>query len=152
MSENESSKLFLKGCNCAQSVFVPYAKQFGIDENIALKLSNPLGGGVGRMRNVCGAFSAMAMIAGLKYSSSEINAENKKDIYALVQKLAKIFEEKNGSIICSKLLKLQEEAKNSPQPQVRDANYYKDRPCLGIVDSAAKIVEEYILTGKITQI
>lgn len=146
----DSASLFTDGLNCAQSVFVPFAQQLNIDEETAKKLSIALGAGVGRMRNVCGAFSALAMLAGLKFSKND-TPENKKRIYQITQKLAEIFKEKNGSIICAELLKLKEGENLSPTPQSRDAQYYKTRPCLAIVQNAAEIAKEQILSGKIAE-
>ncbi len=146
----DSASLFTDGLNCAQSVFVPFARQFNIDEETAKKLSVALGAGVGRMRNVCGAFSALAMLAGLKFSEND-TPENKKRIYQITQKLAEIFKEKNGSIICAELLKLKEGENSSPAPQSRNAQYYKTRPCLAIVQNAADIAESKILSGKIAE-
>ena len=108
-------------------------------------MSAPLGGGVGRMREVCGAFSACAMLDGLKNCTSDPSAAEKEKTYARVQKLAEIFKKRNGSIICRELLKIKEGSPISPAPDARDANYYATRPCAKIVENASEIVEKYIL-------
>ncbi len=150
--KDNSRELFLKGCNCAQSVFCPYAQNFGIDKETALRLSLPLGAGVGRMRNVCGAFSAIAMICSLKFAKGFPEESQKEEIYILTQNLAEIFKQENKSIICAELLDLAENAKISPIPQKRDDEYYATRPCLRIVESAAKIIENYILANDISRL
>ena len=143
-ASNKAGELFLKGYNCAQSVFGALAGDFGIDEASALKLSAPLGGGVGRMREVCGAFSACAMLLGLKRASAEASDERKREIYALTQKLAEDFKKRNGSIICREILGLQNGAELSPKPESRDAGYYASRPCLRVVEQAFEIIREYV--------
>ena len=85
---DRASRFFRKGYNCAQSVFAAHAEKLGLDLDTALKISAPLGGGVGRMREICGAFSACAMLAGLKFASAEASKEEKARIYEITQKLA----------------------------------------------------------------
>jgi len=143
-----SEKFFLEGYNCAQSVFCAYVEEFGISKDTALKLSSALGGGVGRMREICGAFSACAMLAGLKFSDASADAESKRKIYEFTQKLAEIFKAENGSIICRDILKLQEGAPVSATPQKRDAKYYAERPCLLVIKKASEIIEREIMDAK----
>jgi len=143
-ASNKAGELFLKGYNCAQSVFGALAGNFGIDDSAALKLSAPLGGGVGRMREVCGAFSACAMLLGLKRASAEASDERKREIYALTQKLAEDFKKRNGSIICREILGLQKGAGQEPKPESRTASYYASRPCLRVVEQAFEVIQEYI--------
>ena len=144
MAEKWASELFKCGYNCSQSVFAAHAAKFGIDTATALKLSAPLGGGVGRMREVCGAVSGMFMVAGLKYGYSDPSAKQEKaELYALVQNLAAGFKEKNGSIICKELLGVSD---TSPTPEPRTAAYYKKRPCVELVGDAAELLEN--LSGK----
>lgn len=141
--ENEFTKaqeLFLKGYNCAQSVFASNATRFGMDEETALKVSMGLGGGVGRLREVCGAFSACAMLVGLMESSTAADKKRKEAVYVFVQKLAEEFRAENGSIICRDILKLQENDKLLPKPDERDSHYYATRPCLRVVGIADKII------------
>ncbi len=138
----KAQKLFLEGYNCAQSVFAANADRFGIDKDIALKVSMGLGGGVGRLREVCGAFSACAMLVGLMETSTKADKERKEAVYVFVQKLAEDFKAQNGSIICRDLLKLQEDDKLLPKPDERNSSYYATRPCLRIVGIADKIINE----------
>lgn len=140
-SFTKAQRLFLEGYNCAQSVFAANAPRFGIAEPDALKISIGLGGGVGRLRQVCGAFSACAMLAGLAKSSTAPDRQNKEALYAFVQKLAEDFKKRNGSIICAELLQLQKDAPLPPTPDARDARYYATRPCLKIVGCADVIAQ-----------
>ena len=101
----QARHLFKEGYNCAQSVFCTFAQELGIDFETALKLSSSFGGGMGRLREVCGAVSAMFMIAGLKYGYTEPdNKEVKTEHYKRIQELAQLFKEKHGTIICRELL------------------------------------------------
>lgn len=144
-SGGAAEELFMRGYNCSQSVFAAHAGELGMDFETALKVSAPLGGGVGRMREVCGAFSACAMLDGLKNCSSDPSPEEKKRTYERVQRLAEIFREANGSIICRELLNLQKDAPVSAAPDARDAKYYATRLCARIVASASEIVQKHIL-------
>ena len=97
----EAKRLFLSGHNCAQAVFLAFSNNLGLPEETALKLCAGFGGGMGRLREVCGAASAMFMVLGLKYGSTDPTDRNAKaQLYARVQELAKRFKEENGSIIC----------------------------------------------------
>ena len=130
------------GYNCAQSVFIAFSSEFGLDDETALKLSSSFGGGMGRLREVCGAVSAMFAIAGLKYGyTSPNNDEVKAKHYELVQQLAAKFKEKYGTIICRDLLELPE-GSDSPIPSKRTEEYYKQRPCEAFVRYAAEIIEK----------
>lgn len=140
-----SEELFARGYNCSQSVFAAYAPRLGLDFETALKLAAPLGGGVGRMREVCGAFSACAMLDGLKNCTPNPSAEEKAETYVRVQKLAELFKAANGSIICRELLNLSKSAPTPPTPDARTAEYYAKRPCARIIANAAKIAEGHIL-------
>ncbi len=148
MEENKYSKraaeLFKEGYNCAQSVFCAFSDVVGIDFETALKLSSSFGGGMGRLREVCGAISAMFMIAGLKYGyTSPNNDEIKGEHYARIQHLAEEFKKKHNTIICRELLGL-DVKQDDPTPSKRTEQYYKDRPCEGIIRDAAEIIAEYI--------
>lgn len=137
-------ELFKSGYNCAQSVFCVFCEDIDMDLETALKLSSSFGGGMGRLREVCGAVSAMFMIAGLKhgYTSTDDDLTKEKH-YELIQKLAKTFEEKNGSIICRELLGL-DIKHDTPKPQKRTTQYYESRPCEELVSCAAQIISRYI--------
>jgi len=134
--------LFKEGYNCSQSVFCSYCEQFGIDFDTGLKLSSSFGGGIGRLRNVCGAISGLCMLIGLKqgYTSPD-NDEIKEKHYAKVQELVKKFENKFGSVICKELLNFDE--KNfSPKPTKRTNEFYQNRPCEKFIKYACELFEE----------
>ena len=137
-----AEKLFLDGYNCCQSVFAAYSDLHGIDQEMALKLSASFGGGVGRMREICGAVSGMSMIAGLETgSAARMDEEGKKYNYEVVQKMAREFRERSGSLICRELLRLDREESPSAAPQSRTKEYYDTRPCKQLVRDAADIIE-----------
>jgi C_GCAxxG_C_C family probable redox protein len=130
---------FQSGYNCAQSVFLAYSDLFDIDEAMAKKMSVSFGGGLGRMREVCGTVSAMSMLAGFRYPVLDtLDREARKQNYQIVQKMAELFKEKNGAIVCRDLLR-NIKTDNSPMPSDRTAEYYKKRPCARIVADAAQI-------------
>ncbi len=135
--------LFYQGYNCAQSVFLAFTDLTGLDDETALKLSSSFGGGMGRLRETCGAFSAIIMVAGMLYGyTTPKDYDSKSKHYALVQELAARFREKNGSIICREILGLS--GKSDPNVPVRTDEYYKKRPCPDICRIAAGILDEYI--------
>ena len=142
--KEKAIELFKSGYNCSQAVVLAFSDLVDIDEKTLIKLANPFGGGISRLREVCGAFSGIAMIMGLLYGYDNVdNIEDKKAIYEEVQSLAARFEKKNGSIICRQLLNLDVKHDN-PNPSVRTNEYYQKRPCPELVGSAAEILEEYI--------
>ena len=140
---------FESGYNCAQSVFVTYADLFGIDRETALKLSCPMGGGVGRMRELCGTVSSMSMIGGLKTGNTDPNNQDAKTAnYELTRAMADRFKEENGSMICRELLGLLER-EASAAPSERTPEYYASRPCSKLVASAARIIEDTLFADEI---
>lgn len=140
----QAREYFTSGYNCAQSVFLAYRDITGIDEVLAATISAPFGGGMGRLREVCGAVSGMTMVAGFIAPNSQPNDnENKKNCYATVQALAEEFRAENGSIICRELLGLAQQ-KDDPTPSPRTGEYYKRRPCAEYVAIAARILGEKI--------
>ena len=140
--KEKARELFLQGYNCSQSVFCAFAEEYGIDKDLALKLSASFGGGIGRMRETCGALCGAAMLVGLETGQTNPNdAESKRKNYHSVQELARLFREMNGSIKCSELLNLRKDAAITDQPDQRTAEYYRQRPCLKMVDSAVEIFE-----------
>lgn len=140
-----AKKYFLEGYNCAQAVVLAFADDFGLEKKTAVMLSSSFGGGMGRLREVCGAVSGMFMVLGLKYGyDSPENNEAKKELYQKVQEVAGIFKEDNGSIICRELLGLNQKGKSDPTPEARTETYYKKRPCKDLVKFAADLVEDYI--------
>ena len=141
--------LFKEGYNCSQSVVAAFADMYGFTPEQALKVSASFGGGIGRMRQTCGAACGMFMLAGLENGSAIAgDAEGKKANYALVQELAAKFKEENGSLICADLLgaspKSSPEGKNftDPTPAPRTEEYYKKRPCVEMVASAVRVYLE----------
>ena len=141
----KAQQLFKEGYNCAQSVFCTFAEESGLDFETALKLSSSFGGGIGRMREVCGAVSAMFMIAGLKYGyTSPTDKDAKAEHYTRIQELAKKFKEKHQTIICRELLGL--DADDNPIPSPRTKEYYESRPCEQLIGDAAEIISEYMKT------
>ncbi len=142
----KAKELFLSGYNCSQAVLGVFCEELGLDFSTAMKISSSFGGGMGRMREVCGTVSAMFMAAGLAYSQGDNSAESKAEQYKIVQELAKKFKNKNGSIICRELLNGIENSTSSV-PSKRDDNYYKKRPCMNLVCDSVEIFEEY-LAGK----
>ena len=139
----KAKTLFKQGFNCSQSVFAACADIYGIeDEALALRLSASFGGGIGRMRQTCGAACGMFMLAGLENGSAVVgDAEGKKQNYALVQNLAEKFKKENGSLICSELLGIAPKPQE-PTPEARTEEYYKKRPCAEMVASAVRIFLE----------
>lgn len=138
----KAAKLFLDGYNCAQAVAVAFSDLTGLDETLSARLASSFGGGMGRMREVCGAVSGMLMVAGILYGYDTPGDDvAKKAHYALVQELAGQFREKNGSIVCREILK---NPPSDPAPSPRTAEYYASRPCARMVYSAATILENYI--------
>ena len=143
-SEN-ACKYFKEGYNCAQSVLLAFAPAVNLDNETALKLSSSFGGGMGRLREVCGAVSSMFMIAGiLKGYISPVNDDAKAKHYELIQDLATKFKTECGTIICRELLGL-EEGSDSPIPSKRTAQYYKERPCEEFIKIASEIIEKELL-------
>ena len=141
MSERKqkAQELFKAGYNCSQAVLGVFCEDFGLDFETALKISSSFGGGMGRMREVCGTVSGMFMAAGLAYSDKN----NKAQQYKIVQELAKRFKDKNGSIICRELL-AGIESSTSPIPSERTDEYYKKRPCVELVGDAVEIFENFL--------
>jgi C_GCAxxG_C_C family probable redox protein len=137
--------LFKQGYNCSQAVFAAFCDETGIDAAEALKISSSFGGGMGRMREVCGAVSGMFMVAGALYGySGPDTPDEKKEHYKLIQDMAERFREENGSIVCRELLGLKNETGVSPIPSPRTKEYYKKRPCVEIVRCAARIMDGVI--------
>lgn len=140
---------FLKGYTCAQAVLLAFSDVTGTDEETAMKISLPFGGGMGRMRLTCGAVSGMVMALGLILSRAEVDSSNKREVYAAVQELAGKFKTENGSVVCGELLSgAHLKASTEAIPEERTAEYYKKRPCPELVYSAAKILEEYLEAQK----
>ena len=136
-------KLFMEGKNCSQAVFAAFAPDLGLSEEMALAISVGLGGGVGRMREVCGAVSGSAMVVGLKFPELD-----KTEVYEKVRLIADEFKKTNHSIICKELLGLVEVEKSSV-PETRTPEYYQKRPCVKIVEDAVLATEKVLFSGEI---
>lgn len=138
---------FMSGCNCPQSVvraFDDVLVARGIDPATASRLASPFGGGMGRMREVCGAVSGMLMILGLVEGYDDpSDYDAKSELYARVQQLAQEFKAQNGSILCRELLGL-ENGPDKPLPEQRTEAYYDSRPCAELCASAAQILGAYL--------
>ena len=136
--------LFNQGYNCSQAVLVAFEDEIGLDLETCLKIASSFGGGMGRLREVCGAVSGMFMVAGLKYGYTDPKDHMEKtEHYKRIQQLAKQFEEANGSIVCRELLGLSVKA-DVPVPEKRTEQYYKKRPCAELVEQVATIMDDYI--------
>ena len=129
---------FLEGYNCAQAVVMAYDDVMAMDVATLARITAPFGGGMGRMREVCGTVSGMAFVAGaIAPSADPKNLEERKNNYALVQVFADAFRRLLG-------LEPMVERAETPMPSERTAEYYKKRPCVEYVACAARIVAEYI--------
>lgn len=137
-------ELFTSGYNCAQSVFVAYHDIVGLDAQLAATLSAPFGGGMGRLREVCGTVSALTLAAGFLSPAPDPSDHAARTAdYALVQELAERFRAEHGAIVCRELLRLPPQ-KEAPEPEVRTEAYYRRRPCADYVAAAARILGERI--------
>lgn len=150
---NKAKRLFKEdGYNCCQAVVLAYNDIFGMDDMTAASISSGFGGGMGRMREVCGSVSGMVILAGLLSPAADPSDKaGRTGNYALVQDVAGEFRQKNGSIVCKELLGLvpmgscQSVASESPEPSDRTSEYYKKRPCEELVGISARIIGERIL-------
>ena len=135
--------LFMEGYGCAQAVLGAFADAAGLAPDTAMRLASSFGAGMGRMREVCGTCSAMFMVAGLLDGAASPDPAQKARQYALVQRLAARFREKNGTIVCRELLAgLKTDTR--PIPDARTEEYYRVRPCVRFIGDAADILEEYL--------
>ncbi len=137
--------LFKEGYNCAQSVVAAFADQYGFTREQALRMSASFGGGIGRMRETCGAACGLFLLAGLEKCAIEgSDREGKAANYALVQELAEEFRRRNGALRCADLLGLSKKEPVVATPEARTAQYYAKRPCAMMVQTAAEIWVEYL--------
>lgn len=148
MEENRIEKavgLFKEGFNCSQSVVAAFADKYGFTHEQALRMSASFGGGIGRMRETCGAACGLFMLAGLETGATEGgDREGKAANYALVQRLAEEFKRRNGALRCADLLGLSQKEPVVSTPEARTAHYYAKRPCVKMVEEAARIWCEYL--------
>lgn len=138
----KAAELFMQGYNCAQAVAAAFCDVTGLEPEFAAKISSGFGGGMGRLREVCGAVSGMFMVLSHLYGYDDPNADlEKKQLYARVQELGNKFRELNGSIICRELL---DNPPTDPNPSPRTAQYYAQRPCVRMVMTAADLMDDFL--------
>lgn len=138
---------FMAGYGCCQSIVAAFADLYGLDDTLAKKIAAGFGGGVGRMRMMCGAVSGIVMLVGLHCGQTEgSDREGKSACYKVVQELLEQSREQNGSLICAEILGLKgyEKASCSYVASPRTAEYYKSRPCADKVESAARIFADFL--------
>lgn len=140
-------ELFMQGYGCSQSVVAAFADMYGLDHTMAVRIAAGFGGGVGRMRMMCGAVSGIVTLVGLHCGQTEPgDKEGKAACYKVVQDLLAKFKERNGSIVCAELLKMNgcKVVTDTNIPDERNAEYYKKRPCARKVESAARVFAEFL--------
>ena len=137
----KAAELFLQGYNCAQAVAVAFCDLTGLEEKQAAKMASSFGGGMGRLREVCGAVSGMLLVLGLLYGYDTPNDTAKMAQYKTIQDLAGKFREQVGSIVCREILK---NPPSDPAPTPRTEEFYAKRPCARMVYLAASLLDEYI--------
>lgn len=139
---------FMQGYGCCQSVVAAFADLYNLDDTMAKRIAAGFGGGVGRMRMMCGAVSGIVILAGLDRGQIDgADRKGKSMCYKVVQELLDEFKVQNGSVVCAELLGLKghEKAQSSYVASPRTAEYYKTRPCVAKVESAARIFAEYLM-------
>ena len=138
----KAAELFLNGYNCAQAVAVAFCDVTGLEEKFTAKMVSSFGGGMGRIREVCGAVSGMFFVLGHLYGyDTPGDDELKKQLYSQVQELAAQFREQCGSIICREIL---DNPPTDPTPSPRTAEYYAKRPCALMVKTAGDLMDAFI--------
>ena len=137
--------LFKQGYNCSQAVTLAFADWYGVPEGLMARMSASFGGGIGRMRETCGTASGMFMLAGLEIATEHPDQEVKAQNYKAVQRLAEMFKEQTGSLICRELLKgYVKDIKTTPIPDARTDEYYKKRPCVKMVELAIRTYMNFL--------
>jgi len=136
-----AAELFESGYNCAQAVAAAFSDVTGFTPEASAKMISAFGGGMGRMREVCGAVSGMFFVLSCLYGYNKPDPEAQKKLYATVQQLGKEFREAAGSIICRELL---DNPPSDPKPTPRTESFYAKRPCTRMVVLAAQLLDEYI--------
>ena len=141
---DKAYELFMSGYNCSQAVAGAFSDVLGMDFETVVKLGSGFGGGMGRMREVCGTFSGIVMVVSMLYGYSDPKDNSTKTgLYGRIQEIAEQFRRDNGSIICKELLGLSK-PEGSPVPEQRTSEYYKKRPCPELVKEAGDILERFI--------
>jgi C_GCAxxG_C_C family probable redox protein len=147
MRVDKAVDYFMQGYGCCQSVVAAFADLYGLDEVMAKRIAAGFGGGVGRMRMMCGAVSGIVILVGLDCGQTEGNdREGKSNCYKVVQELLAQSKEQNGSLICAEILGLNghDKAASSYVASERTAEYYRTRPCAAKVECAARIFAQYL--------
>lgn len=140
-----AGELFMQGYNCSQSVIAAWADEIGLDRQTALLVSSGFGGGMGRLREVCGAVSGAFMVLSYKFGSTDVSdGKAKAALYETIQAFASRFKQENGfdSIVCRDMLGLS--GASAPTPAERTAEYYKKRPCRELIELSAGLLGEFI--------
>ena len=138
----KAAELFLSGYNCAQAVAVAFCDVTGLEERQAARMASAFGGGMGRMREVCGAVRGMLMVLSYLYGYDTPGDDiSKKRLYGEVQELAGAFRAENGSIICREILK---NPPSDPNPTPRTAEFYAKRPCAKMVMTAGRLMDRFL--------
>lgn len=141
---DRAKELFLKGYNCAQATFGAFAEDYGLDLNVAMTLSAGLGGGIGRLRETCGAVTGATLAVSLAMGSFDLNNPNAKtEVYREIRRVVEIFESETGSIICADMLGVARRG-DGAEAAPRTNEYYKKRPCAELVYLAAAAAEKII--------
>ncbi len=139
-----AESLFKSGLNCSQAVAAAFCEEMGLDEELVKRLTLGFGGGMGRMREVCGTVSGMTFVLSAIYVN-----DSKAEIYERIQTVTDEFKKQNGSIICRELLGLDIKGADTPVPEKRTDAYYKKRPCSQLVAMSADILDRYIKSNPI---
>lgn len=142
---DKAREYFTQGYNCAQSVAMAFSDIIGINKETVAKMVSGFGGGMGRMREVCGAFSGATFVLSCLYGYDDTeNAELKTELYKRVQQLGAKFKQDNGSVVCRELLGLDTKGADDPTPEKRTNEYYSKRPCPELVHYMADVLQDYI--------
>lgn len=140
----QAQQNFTDGCNCAQAVLLAFSDLTGLDAETSMRLTSGMGGGMGRLREVCGAVSSAFLVLGLLRGHGSIpTGEEKAADYRRIQAFAARFQSEHGSYLCRELL-AGAGADRTPTPEPRTAQYYAQRPCAELVRSAAELLEEFL--------
>ena len=140
-----AGELFAQGYNCSQSVIAAWADEIGLDRQTALLVSSGFGGGMGRLREVCGAVSGAFMVLSYKFGSTDVSdGKAKAALYETIQAFASRFKQENrfDSIVCRDMLGLS--GASAPTPAERTAEYYKKRPCRELIELSSGLLGEFI--------
>lgn len=142
---DKAKEYFLSGYNCAQAVALAFGDMIGMNSDTIARLTSGYGGGIGRMREVCGSVIGAAFVLSvLKGYSDPSDNDSKKALYEIIQKVGNEFKNQNGSVVCRELLGLESKGFDSPTPSERTPKYYKKRPCHELVKCSADILEQVL--------